>query len=321
MQRQPTIKGKTRLSRFARCSYMLRLDKTVRQLSYFKTALSTTRQTRKMHIKPIKMRWLTGGVNYSYLLSTDDRTKSWLIDPAEPAEVFSALKTEELMSVKAVVNTHHHYDHSGGNGAVVSRLTELENADVQVISGSHNSPGTTQIPKHLQEYTLGDLKIRCIRTPCHTQDSVCYYVSDSSSRQKAIFTGDTLFTAGCGRFFEGSGEEMDVALNRRILDGVGESNWSCTNVYPGHEYTQSNVKFVRHAVYKRTGENAALDKLEKYCDENEVTTGVFTLQDELEFNPFMRLDDPTVRDAVGDSKGSLTRAQVTDRLRALKNKM
>ncbi|CEP60696.1 hydroxyacylglutathione hydrolase LALA0_S01e16864g [Lachancea lanzarotensis] len=300
---------------------MFRVNSIARQLGSFKSASKLSQQTRKMHVKPVKMRWLTGGVNYSYLLSTEDKTKSWLIDPAEPAEVFSALKTEELMSVEAVVNTHHHYDHSGGNGAVVSRLTELENADVQVISGSHNSPGTTQIPKHLQEYALGDLKIRCIRTPCHTQDSVCYYVSDPMSQEKAIFTGDTLFIAGCGRFFEGTGEEMDVALNRRILDGVGNSNWATTKVYPGHEYTKSNVKFVRHAVYKTAGENAALDKLEKFCNENDVTAGVFTLQDELEYNPFMRLDDPTVRDAVKDPQGSLTRAQVTDRLRTLKNKM
>ncbi|SCU85626.1 LAME_0D02102g1_1 [Lachancea meyersii CBS 8951] len=300
---------------------MYRLSFITRQLASLTTASRQIQQTRKMHIKAIKMRWLTGGVNYSYLLSTQDKTKSWLIDPAEALEVFSALKTEELTSVDAVVNTHHHYDHSGGNGAMVSRLTEIKGSDVQVICGSHNSPGATQIPKHLQEYTLGDLKIRCIRTPCHTQDSVCYYVRDPNTGEKAIFTGDTLFIAGCGRFFEGTGEEMDVALNRRILDGVGEANWSSTKVYPGHEYTKSNVKFVRDAVYKKVGDNSALDMLENYCKKNEVTTGVFTLRDELEYNPFMRLDDPTVRDAVNDAQGSCTRAQVTDRLRELKNKM
>lgn len=63
-----------------------------------------------MHVKVIKMRWMTGGVNYSYLLSTQDKTKSYLIDPAEPLEVIPALKTEEANTIEAVVNTHHHYD-------------------------------------------------------------------------------------------------------------------------------------------------------------------------------------------------------------------
>ena len=277
---------------------------------------------RNMHIKPIKMRWATGGVNYAYLLSTQDKTKSWIIDPAETEEVLPNLSDSELKSIYAVVNTHHHYDHSDGNLGMINALKTGGNTNVVgVIAGSTKSPGTTDIPEHNQVYKLGNLEIRCIRTPCHTRDSTCYYVSDPETNEHAIFTGDTLFTGGCGRFFEGVGEEMDKALNFTMLDGVGRENLAVTKVFPGHEYTKGNVKFIRAAVYKQPGENKAVDELEEFANKNKVTTGCFTLQDELNFNPFMRLEDPAVRKAVGDVKGEWTRAQVMDKLREMKNSM
>ena len=154
---------------------------------------------------------------------------------------------------------------------------------------------------------LGPLAIRGTLT--------CYYVNDLETNEHAIFTGDTLFTGGCGRFFEGVGEEMDKALNFTMLDGVGRENLAVTKVFPGHEYTKGNVKFIRKAVYKQPGENKAVDELEEFANKNRVTTGCFTLQDELNFNPFMRLEDPVVRKAVGDVKGEWTRARVMDKLR------
>lgn len=286
-----------------------------------KEVIKISRQIRKMHVKPIKMRWLTGGVNYSYLLTTQDKTKSWLIDPAEPLEVLPKLNHAEKQSIQAIVNTHHHYDHSGGNVAVLTALTKELGHSVKVIGGSNTSPAVSEVPKHLQHYKLGDMEITCIRTPCHTQDSICYHVKDSETSEQAIFTGDTLFTAGCGRFFEGTGEEMDAALNDRILNGVQEPNWNITRVFPGHEYTKSNVAFVREAIYPNFGENKAFDTLERFCNDHEVTTGHFTLSDELQFNPFMRLDDPTVRKAVGDERHTWTRGKVMNQLRKMKNSM
>lgn len=271
-----------------------------------------------MHVKGIKMRWLTGGDNYSYLLSTQDKTQSWLIDPAEVLEVLPHLNSSEKKSIQAIVNTHHHYDHAGGNVGILSALGK-EGINPKVVAGSHTSPGATDVPQHEQQYKLGNLVVSCIRTPCHTQDSVCYHVKDPETNEQALFSGDTLFTAGCGRFFEGSAHQMDEALNQRILQDVGEPNWTLTRVFPGHEYTKGNVKFVRRAIYPHPDQNKHFDALEKYALENQVTTGKFTLADESQFNPFMRLDDPVVRKAIGDANGSWTRVQVMDRLRKLKN--
>ncbi|GMM53449.1 hydroxyacylglutathione hydrolase [Maudiozyma humilis] len=276
---------------------------------------------RRMHIKPIKMRWATGGDNYAYLVSSQDKGSSWLIDPAEPLEVLPNLDQMERRSIKAIVNTHHHYDHSGGNVDILRELKGNDDREIKVIAGSHVSPGATTIPVHRDPYTIGDLHVTCIRTPCHTGDSICYYIVDKNTNEHAIFTGDTLFTAGCGRFFEGTGQEMDTALNSIILQVVGEPNWGLTKVYPGHEYTKSNARFVREAVYQTPGQNEAFDKLEEFANTHKVTTGHFTLADELAFNPFMRLNDPKVRTAAGDKTNSRTTGDVMAKLREMKNRM
>lgn len=299
--------------------YMVLFHSYKLSLPYIKTI------TRKMHVKPIKMRWASGGVNYAYLLSNQERTKSWLIDPAETDEVQDALTSEELNTVEIIANTHHHYDHSDGNLKMVKLLssaTSKGTKNIDVIAGSTASPGATVIPRHLEKIFLdSDIEILCIRTPCHTQDSICYYAIDKQNDDQAIFTGDTLFTAGCGRFFEGDGSEMNIALNHTLLDNTGnESNWAKVKVYPGHEYTKDNVKFIRKYIYTKLGQNEALDRLADFCDQHEVTTGHFTLFDETKFNPFMRLDDPIVRKAVNDPDKIKNHAEVMSILREMKNR-
>ncbi len=120
-----------------------------------------------------------------------------------------------------------------------------------------------------------------------------------------MFTGDTLFTAGCGRFFEGTGEEMDTALNFKLGKLPKD-----TLVFPGHEYTKSNVKFAVKLL-----SNNAIQQLEKFVNENEITTGQFSIGDELKFNPFMRLDDEQITSKLKIDSRSL----VMDKLREMKN--
>ncbi len=141
---------------------------------------------------------------------------------------------------------------------------------VPIYGGSHQSPALTHLVKDGDQFTIGntlnlksvsfffsfsDLPLiqllrpggltRCVATPCHTQDSICYYVTDTSTPTNAstsesagvVFTGDTLFIAGCGVFFEGTGAEMHAAFER--LSVLPDA----TVTYVGHEYTAGNLRF------------------------------------------------------------------------------
>lgn len=278
-----------------------------------------------MQIKPLKMRWTVGGVNYSYLLSKltppSMRATNWIIDPAEPGDIQSQLTVDEFQAITTIVNTHHHWDHAGGNLEFASLLTQRKSPEF--IIGSRKSAAldscSITLPQDGEVFDLGDsITVEAIRTPCHTQDSVCYLVHDSDNPDEyGIFTGDTLFTAGCGRFFEGTGDQMHSSLNHILKRTKGI--WDKVKVYPGHEYTRSNIKFVRAKIWKNVGENPAFDKLEKIANETEVLTGLFTLQDELEFNPFMMLNNSYVRAAIGDSENKLSECDVMAKLRELKD--
>ena len=130
-------------------------------------------------------------------------------------------------------------------------------------------------------------QIRCLATPCHTQDSICYHVtpSDGSSHPGGVFTGDTLFIAGCGRFFEGTAPEMHAALS--YLGTLPGS----TITYNGHEYTSASLRFGQHV----DPENTGLKRLAEIVEKNAHTTGLTTIGDEKEWNVFMRLDSDAVR--------------------------
>ncbi|KAF2156568.1 Metallo-hydrolase/oxidoreductase [Myriangium duriaei CBS 260.36] len=254
--------------------------------------------------------------NYAYLV-TDDKTKdSVIIDPAHPEEVLPVLKDEisKGINLKSIINTHHHWDHAGGNEEIVLlspppplplRLpnpSQLKTYSIPVIGGK-DCASVTRTPEHKSTFNVGSIKVQALHTPCHTQDSICYAFSDGEDR--AVFTGDTLFIGGCGRFFEGNATEMHKALNE-VLAGLPDD----TKVYPGHEYTKSNVKFAI-----TVSQNDAIKKLEAFANSNKETQGKFTIGDEKKHNVFMMLDDPTVQKATGKSSA----VDVMHQLREMKN--
>jgi len=141
-----------------------------------------------------------------------------------------------------------------------------------------------KVIKDGDKITLGDsITITCMATPCHTRDSICYYATEGD--RNAVFSGDTLFQGGCGRFFEGTPAEMDAALS--YIGTLPDD----TVVYNGHEYTRGNLKFAQTV----DPSNSALSQLQQLCDSNKITAGKSTIGEEKTWNVFMRLESTPVQ--------------------------
>ncbi|KAL8908143.1 MAG: hypothetical protein Q9207_000966 [Kuettlingeria erythrocarpa] len=268
--------------------------------------------------------------NYAYLVTDEASKDAVIIDPANPPEVVPILKEaidSGKINLTAIVNTHHHWDHAGGNKEITSapgdasksvQLAQFKSLQLPVIGGK-DCDQVTKTPKHDETFKIGqNISARALHTPCHTQDSICWLMEDGD--EKVVFTGDTLFIGvlslsvplndrnrGCGRFFEGTPAEMHTALNKTLAALPAN-----TKVYPGHEYTKQNVKFLTTVL-----QTEAVKNLQAFAENNQQTQGQFTIGDEKEYNVFMKLDDPTVQKVTGKTDP----VDVMGKLREMKNNM
>ncbi|OAL32046.1 hypothetical protein AYO22_00916 [Fonsecaea multimorphosa] len=257
---------------------------------------------KKMHVLSIPM-WVGSSDNYAYLVSDDETKDAVIIDPANPPEVLPVLEEQsKYLHLRTIINTHHHWDHAGGNTKLLSAIQ----TDLNIIGGK-DCEMVKETPSHGSKFTIGkNIHVTALHTPCHTQDSICYFMEDKSTNERVVFTGDTLFIGGCGKFFEGNGTEMNKALNE-VLASLPDD----TKVYPGHEYTKSNVKFLK----KIDGNNEAVKNLEKFANENKETQGKFTIGQEKEHNAFMRTHTEEMKKVTGKTEPG----EVMARLREMKN--
>jgi hydroxyacylglutathione hydrolase len=228
--------------------------------------------------------------NYAYLLVADGGEAA-IVDASEAGPVREAVRREGVR-VRAIWSTHHHMDHVGGNEELAH---ELGVEVVAHVSDRGRVPAMSHEVDTGAVVRVGGIEAKCIHIPGHTLGAVAYYVE--SAGERAVFTGDTLFCAGCGRLFEGTAAQMHGSI-QRLMALPGD-----TRVYCGHEYTESNLRFAAHAEPSNTDVAAARSRAEKLRAAGQPTMGT-TLDEERRVNPFVRVRSPAIRAALGIPEGA-----------------
>ena len=221
--------------------------------------------------------------NYSYLIHDEISNTVAIVDPSEfiPCDTIISKNYKKL---DFILNKHHHYDHVGGN----EELKKKYNSKVLGFENDKNRiPQIDTVLKDNQEFKIGTLNFTTIFIPGHTRGHVAFYFK----KERVVFSGDTLFSLGCGRVFEGTYKQMFQSLNK-LKNLPGE-----TKVYCGHEYTFKNLEFC----LKFNPNNDFLKKKKddiKLSLKNKKPTIPSTIADEIKANIFFRVNDPDVKKAI-----------------------
>jgi hydroxyacylglutathione hydrolase len=222
----------------------------------------------------------------NYIWTIRDSRRAAVVDPGDARPVQEYLEAEGL-DLAAILNTHHHADHVGGNAGLLARWKAP-------VYGPHDERirEVTQRLRDGDRFTLPHFGIEfdVLEIPGHTRSHIAFHGGG------LLFCGDTLFAAGCGRLFEGTPQQMHESLSRlmRLPDG--------TRVYCGHEYTLSNIRFAKAA----DPGNAALADLEeraKQLRDRGLPTLPSTIGQEKATNPFVRVREPSVIDSANRYAG------------------
>ncbi len=218
--------------------------------------------------------------NFAYLIWPEGQKMAAVVDPSEAEPVRRALADHGL-SLGAILNTHHHWDHVGGNEALLKDTPTLR--VFGHVTDAGRIFGQTEQLEHGQEFELLGMTFRTLHIPGHTTGAVAYVVED------AVFTGDTLFAGGCGRLFEGTPKMMHTSLNVH-LSALPDA----TRVYFGHEYTLSNLKFAAHVEPENADVRTKTERVAKLLADGQHSTPS-SIGEERLTNPFMRCDAAGVR--------------------------
>lgn len=221
--------------------------------------------------------------NYAYLLHDLDTGTVGVVDPSESLPVIDAL-SKNNRNLTYILNTHHHFDHTGGNMDLKARYgakvigSNIDRDRIPGIDISLNDGDTWMFAGH---------EVHVIATPGHTKGHISFYFPAS----RVIFTGDTLFSLSCGKLFEGTPEQMYSSLEKLTL--LPED----TSIYFGHEYTLSNSKFAL-AVEPGNLELQSYAANVATLRKKNLPTVPSTLKKEKLCNPFLRTSSQAIRQAL-----------------------
>ena len=220
--------------------------------------------------------------NYSYLIVEKDTNTVSIIDPSEFSACNEVIKKYKKLDY--ILNTHHHADHVDGN----LQLKKKYNSKILGFIGDKDRiPGIDIFLKENQYQKIGGLLFKVIFIPGHTRGHIAFYFE----KEKVVFTGDTLFSLGCGRVFEGTHVDMLNSLNKlRILPPE-------TKAYCGHEYTKTNLDFC----LKYDPNNTFLKEKSKEINsklKNNLATIPTTIGDEIKTNIFFRCNDNHIKQSL-----------------------
>tara|TARA_A100000164_G_scaffold273850_1_gene245823 strand:- start:514 stop:1233 length:720 start_codon:yes stop_codon:yes gene_type:complete len=211
--------------------------------------------------------------NYSYLIIDETSRDACVVDPGESTPIINFIKNKDI-NLKYILNTHHHYDHIGGN---LELKKKYQSKIVAFKNDKDRIPGIDILVEDNQIWKADNFEAKIYHTPGHTNGHIAFHFFN----EKKVFTGDTLFSLGCGRIFEGTFEEMFNSLGK--IKKLPKE----TEIYCGHEYTLQNLSFC----IKHDSENSKLrDKIIKIKEK--IARGLPTiptnLGEEIECNIFLK---------------------------------
>ncbi len=224
--------------------------------------------------------------NYIWLLGCQGHPEVAIVDPGDAEPVIERIKQEGLKPV-AILITHHHGDHTGGIAELLARYP-------MPVYG----PAKEKIRQLSDPLSEGDvvelpgcgLRLEVLDTPGHTRGHICYL------GHGALFCGDTLFAAGCGRLFEGSPEQMHASLEKiRALPDQ-------TLIYCAHEYTEANLRFAAVAEPENAQISARLEEVIHLRQRGQDTVPSL-LKREKQTNPFLRSEEASLKQAAAAWSG------------------
>ena len=210
--------------------------------------------------------------NFSYIL-IDQNKNACVIDPSESQPIINFVEKNNI-KIKYILNTHHHFDHIGGNKEIKKKY----NAKIVAYKNDlHRIPDVDISLKNNQIWTSENFKSKIIHIPGHTNGHICFFFEN----EKIAFTGDTLFSLGCGRIFEGTYEEMFSSL-KKLKELPKE-----TKIYCGHEYTLKNSEFCLKYDKNNKRLQKKINEIKNKVNNN-IPTVPSTIDDEIACNIFLR---------------------------------